>query len=193
MSTSVLFLFIVLTLSACNPENTENTNKTTPSRSTINTITPAKGVSQYSLTYKEKVLNLRDWDSNINLGQILGRPLKQSIRVLGEGADTHRGSVIKTLSYNGLTIELFSPRPDVQRFWILSMETSSRIYSTGNGIKAGSTVKEIETAYPTIQIALDGRTDSSNCAYILSEDNNNLRIEVVNGIAKLIRIYYEIP
>lgn len=173
MSTSVLFLFTVLTLSACNPENT---NKPALSRSTINTITPAKGVSQYSLTYKEKVLNLRDWDSNMNLGQILGRPLKQSIRVLGEGADTHRGSVIKTLSYNGLKIELFSPRPDVQRFWILSMETSSRIYSTGNGIKAESTVKEIETAYPTIQIALDGRTDSLNCAYILSEDNNNLRM-----------------
>lgn len=101
--------------------------------------------------------------------------------------------MIKTLFYNGLKIELFSPRPDIQQFWILSMETTSPMYSTGNGIKAGSTVKEIEAAYPTIQMALDGRTDASNCAYILSEDNNNLRIEVVNGIAKLIRIYYEIP
>ena len=59
----------------------------------------------------------------------------------------------------------------------------------------GNAVGEVKKAYPGIEIALDGRTDPNNCAYVVKdeEQNNYLQFEVTEGLVSGMKIYHLIP
>lgn len=128
----------------------------------------------------------------MNLEEVLGTPISQDIEELDNGADTHTGSLMKRIKYDGLQLELFSPKDNSKQFWIMAMEITKAGYKTSRGTEIGHTVKEVTDAYPDIQIAPDGRTDANNCAYeIKNEDQSSLvRLEVKEGLVSEMKIYH---
>lgn len=152
--------------------------------------------SDFSINVNNKYITLKDWDNKVDLKGILGDPVSEEKKVLGSGADTHTGSYIKTLFYDGLEIKLFSPKQDGNNFWILSMKVTSKAYAvTTKNIIIGDSVNKLKDKYPEIEMANDGRTDPDNCAYMFSstDDYEYLAFEAKDGIISEINIYHEIP
>jgi hypothetical protein len=170
-----------------NEESNEQTNEQTIGKEEIN---------NFALSINDTFINLRDWDYEANIEELLGAPISQEIEEI-EGAGQLTGSFIKKIEYDGLQFELFSPMQNGKDFWIMTMETSKKGYKTSKGIEIGNTVDEIKDAYPNISIALDGRTDPNNCAYALnnedSMDYSYLQFEVKDGLVSLMKIFYLIP
>lgn len=146
----------------------------------------------FALRVNDTFIHLKDWDYEVNLEEVLGTPISQDIEELGNGADTHTGSLMKRIKYDGLQLELFSPKDNSKQFWIMAMEITKAGYKTSRGTEIGHTVKEVTDAYPDIQIAPDGRIDANNCAYeIKNEDQSSfLRLEVKEGLVNEMKIYH---
>lgn len=152
--------------------------------------------SDFSINVNNKYITLKDWDNKVDLKGILGDPVSEEKKVLGSGADTHTGSIIKTLSYDGLEVKLFSPKGNGSYFWVMSMKVTSKVYAvTTKSIIIGDSVKKLKELYTEIEMAKDGRTDPNNCTYMLSsqDDYNYVTFEAKDGIISEINIYHEIP
>lgn len=144
----------------------------------------------FSLWMGNAYLKLGDWDDQVHIEGLLGRPVADTLEVLGNAADTHSGSLLKTLDYDGLQLELFSPKQNGETFWIMSMTASMAGYRTPEDIEVGHALEDLRTAYPGIEMALDGRTDPHNGAYQIDREMYDfLRFEVEDGIISEIRIF----
>jgi hypothetical protein len=165
--------------SNANEETTEQTVENSPA-------------NDFSLSINNAIITLNDWDYEVNLDEVLGDPVSQNVEELGDGADTHTGSFIKRVKYDGLQFELFSPKQNGKDFWIMTMEIFKKGYKTPRGIEIGNTVEAVMNAYPGIEIALDGRTNPNNCAYEISneEQYNYLRLDVKEGLVSGMKIYH---
>jgi len=150
--------------------------------------------SVFSLRINDASITLHDWDHEIKLEEILGPPVTQNVEEL-KNADTHTGSLIKKLEYDGLQIELFSPKQNGETFWIRSIEVSKEGYKTSKGIEIGDTMEEVKNAYPGIEMVLDGRTDPNNAAYEISDEvqNDHLQFEINEGLVSQIKIFNLVP
>jgi hypothetical protein len=203
----VLTLFMMTSCSSNQEKNkstievtSDTTNTTTPEKN-ANTTTPEKNanntvqhnVDEFSLKINNTLISLHDWDNQINLEEVLGKPISQNIQELK--GDSFTGSFLKKIKYDGLEIELFSPKDDGKKFWIMTMISTKEGYPTSKGIEVGSTVKEIKEAYPGINITEDGRTDPNNCAYEIKNEQeyNHMQFEVKDGVLVQIKIFHLIP
>jgi hypothetical protein len=150
--------------------------------------------NDFAIRVNNKYIALRQWDHEVNLGQILGNPISENVKVLGEGADTHQGTHIKTLKYDGLEVLLFSPEDNGKEFWVMSMAVTDGSYLTSKGIGLVNTVEEIKQAYSDVTMVQDGRTDPNNCAYEIRDDQNYnyLQFEVAGGKGKSIKMFHMI-
>ncbi|MCR8656890.1 hypothetical protein [Paenibacillus endoradicis] len=147
--------------------------------------------NDYSLIINNSIITLKDWDNKVDLQKILGEPISQNIEELGNEADTLKGSFIKTLEYDGLQIKLTSPKENGKDFWIMEMVVNKKDYKTSKGIEIGDKIEEVKNSYPDLEIALDGRTDPNNCAYVLSNEQvEYLQFEVKEGFVSEIKILY---
>jgi hypothetical protein len=149
----------------------------------------------YSITVNGNIIALRDWDYRIHLYEILGTPISEEIRELGLGSDTFTGCFVKTMKYEGLEIELFSPPDNGVTFWICSIKVTGDLYPTSRGIRVGDSLETLKNAYPSITKVLDGRTDDNNCAYEIADRESYLfmQFEIKDGVIQYISIYYTIP
>jgi hypothetical protein len=129
------------------------------------------------------------------LNEILGKPIEDKKEVLGSEADTFAGAVIQTLTYEGLTIYLFSAQEDPEEFWIMNMIAEDPEIYTPDGIRVGSTLAELKTAYPELAQVPDGRTDENSSAYMISnwEEFKAMEFEVEEGVVTQIKVYVELP
>ncbi len=199
---------IILLLSGCIknvPDKTgstsSNTTTTTPTTEVVAIeSTPdmpeQDAINEFSLLVGTKYISLKDWDYEADIQNVLGEPLKETQEVLGSGADTHAGSIIKTQEYEGLSLKLFSPKQNGKEFWVLQMFVNSDRYKTYREITVGTDINQLKQAYPETTIKLDGRTDPNNCAYVFNlgnMDGRYIRFEVADGIIKEIDFYFKIP
>ncbi len=138
---------------------------------------------------------MRDWDYKIHLYEILGTPISEEIIELGPGSDTFTGCFVKTMKYEGLEIELFSPLDNGVTFWILSIKVTGDLYPTSRGIRVGDSLETLKNAYPSLTKVPDGRTDDNNRAYGIADMSSCLfmQFEIKDGIIQYISIYYTIP
>jgi hypothetical protein len=99
------------------------------------------------------------------------------------------------MDYDGLQLELFSPKQNGETFWIRSMKASGEGYRTTREIAVGSPLKEMLEAYPEIGMAPDGRTDPDNAAYVMTDEMGelHLRFEVADGRVAEIQVYRVLP
>ncbi|MGI6491645.1 MAG: hypothetical protein ACOX0T_04370 [Pelotomaculum sp.] len=151
------------------------------------------GAGEYSLMFDGQAISLKSWDTDVDLSLLLGEPVSETIEVLGSTADTYSGSHIKTLKYEGFTIQLFSPKDNGKEFWIMSMHLTDGKLKTPRGITVGFTLADLKGAYKNLEIVPDGRTDINNCAYRLSREMYEYMVfEVEAGIVKEIKLYVEL-
>lgn len=149
-------------------------------------------LSDFSILIKGESLSLMDWDNEINLEELLGKPLREEVRQLGPGSDTYEGSYIKELKFSGLELELFSPKDNGKSFWVKSMLISDSKFETARSIKTGDSLEKLHSIYPELEPVLDNRKDPENMAYMIKEDfYNYIVFEVNNGSVAMITIYHE--
>lgn len=167
-------------------------NKTDDSGSS-DVITTEK-ISEFSFNTGTGSLALQDWDNKVDFDKLLGKPVSEDLKELSN-ADTFTGSFIKTKKYDGLEVELLSPKGNGKTFYVLSMKVSGTKFSTSRGIRVGDDVELLKQSYPEIQRVLDGRTDDSDCAYQYWEPDKYsfLRFEIKNNKVINIHAYYELP
>lgn len=198
----MIFLISTIVLTGCANDTIENDNTLIGNQNenvVIDSdeiaeleVTEPNEISEFSLHVNDNYISLNDWDNEVNIIGILGTPLSEEIKVLGDGADTHTGSYLKTLLYDGLEIHLFSPKQNGDSFWVLSMKITSQKYSTAQNVIVGDSLQKLKESYTNIEIAKDGRTDPNNCAYVIANNEKHLLFEIEDGIIKEINIYYEI-
>jgi hypothetical protein len=126
-------------------QDMENREEPTMPDITVDASTPI-GREDYNLYVNNDMIELSQWESNMDLEAILGTPKSVTIEVL-ENADTFSGSFKKTVVYEGLTMELFSPKDNGEDYWLLSMLITGDGYETYRGIGVGDTFEAIEAAY----------------------------------------------
>ncbi|MGM0879641.1 MAG: hypothetical protein ACQEXQ_01200 [Bacillota bacterium] len=193
---SMLFLSLFLIL-GCQKDN-EVTYTTLPEVAEYNienthedTNVEQIQIDEFTINFNGKLISLHDWDNEVDLEQVFGKPLSQDIVEL---ADSFTGSLLKKIKYDGLEMELFSPLGNGKNFWIMTMNISKTGYTTSKGIELGSTEQEVKDAYPDIKIAKDGRTDPNNFAYEINDDQYNyLQFEIKDGVVRQIKIFHLIP
>ncbi|MGM0885225.1 MAG: hypothetical protein ACQEXQ_29800 [Bacillota bacterium] len=170
-------------------ETSEEASEKTNEQSTENTA-----VNDFALSINDTFINLKDWDYELNLAELFGTPISQDVEEI-RGAGQLTGSFIKRTKYDGLQFELFSPQQNGKDFWIMTMEVTKKGFKTSRGIEIGNTVDEVKDAYPRVEIALDGRTDPNNCAYVIKNEDqyNFLQFEVKEGLISGMKIYHLIP
>jgi len=174
----IMIIIIVMFTGCSTTETNLNSNGNTPieqqkepveeekaSEQTTENDTP----SDFTLKIHDAFVTLHSWDNEINLEEILGTPVTQNVEEL-QNADTYTGSLFKRLEYDGLQMELFSPKGNGESFWIMSMKVTKEGYHTSRGIEVGSNIDEVKNAYPGIEMALDGRTDPNNAAYMMGDE-----------------------
>jgi hypothetical protein len=138
------------------------------------------------------VIALHDWDDEINLYKMLGQPISTEVEELGEGADTYRGSIIKTLTYDGIELTLFSPPHNRETFFVQVIEVTSEKFMTPRGIKVGDTVEDLKHAYPIVSLSNDGKSEENNGVYAVWGHQNELYFTVEEGRILKIRLLFEL-
>jgi len=143
--------------------------------------------SIFSLKIGDAVISVGDWDDQVDLEAILGPPSEQETTRL-ENADTHTGSFLKKLTYDGLEIDLFSPSGNGETFWILTMRVSKEGIPTSAGIEVGSTLDEALAAYPGMERVSNIRDDDQ--VYRLYSHSQYEYVEVVvrDGLVTAINV-----
>ena len=117
-------------------------------------------------------LTLRNWYDQAELSAVLGEPVAETNEVLGREADTHSGSHLKTLKYEGLVVQMFSPRDNGKDFWLMSMDlTSPKLQAPGHYCWLPLT--GLKEAYTGLEMVPDRRS-SNNCAYGINREDMSI-------------------
>lgn len=144
--------------------------------------------SDFTIWKDSKSISLHDREEDIDLQDILGKPKSEKTEQLGPGSDTFNGSYVKELSYDDITLQLFSPKENEKKFWIYDIVVTGKGLTTAKGIGVGDSLSELKKLYPDIKTVNDGRQDENNCAYEISKNDEYsfLTFEIKDG--KIIKI-----
>jgi hypothetical protein len=182
---SIFFLF----LGSCNQKGQQKADaKPTAVTSTIKEDHPQRDADLYTIHLGAATLSLQQWDSTINLNQLLGQPLKSGTRQMDKNADTHASAFIKTVEYPGLKLQLFSPPQNGRHFWVMEMTLTSGRYRTSKGITLGSAFDSVQKAYPSLQ-PFPG--NNKNMYYVAEQGyEKSMEMEFRGNRVKKLRLYY---
>lgn len=191
--TALLILYIVVCFS-CNNNGGSNKagtdtsiiTKTITENAALNDIDQQKDI--YGLAVNGNIIHLREWDSAINLDQILGTPLKKKTKQLDLNSDTFAGSFIKDLEYPGIKLKLFSPPQNGRTFWIQEIILTDKKHKTINGIRLGDALESVKQAYPSLK-KFPG--NSENMYWVANEGyEKSIEMEFEKDKLVTLRMYY---
>ena len=149
-------------------------------------------MSEFSFLIEDRKVTLMDWDDEVNLGDLFGKPKLELTEQLGAESDTFSGAYIKELKFSGIDLKLFSPKDNGKSFYILSMEVRDPKYQTIRGVRVGDALEALNKNYPEITPIPDGREDKNNRGYRLEQGAYNyIAFEVKDGFIIKISIYHE--
>jgi hypothetical protein len=134
-------------------------------------------------------ITLLDWDDKVNIAGILGKPAGDKTEVLGDGADTFKGSSVRTLKYDGLEISMMSPKDNGKTFYVLSMKVSGTRYETARGIKVGDTQERLEKLYPDAQF-VDGNKEDGSVKFENADKVKTITFSIKAGKVTSFEILY---
>ncbi|MBS4025529.1 MAG: hypothetical protein KGZ96_07610 [Clostridia bacterium] len=146
--------------------------------------------SDFTVKVGDNSVSLMTWDTEINLEEIFGKPLDIKVRQLGQDSDTFAGSYLKEVKFQGIEVELFSPKDNGQSFYVFSIKILDHKYETVRGIKVGDKLERLKELYPELMPILDGRKDDNNRGYMF-EEGDYITFEIINGEIIEIRVYRE--
>jgi hypothetical protein len=187
------FLVLLLMMFSCKQvTNTTNTVRDTAHSNENLAVTNEKPLDseafrEFTLIRGGIKLRLRDWKRTIDLEK-LGVPTDTSSTILGEGADTHRGSVVNDYKFKGIRIYFFGP-PGGKDLWLLSMEVTGTDWKTAREIRVGDDLNRLQERYPeaTNQFSGDKRI------YRFTEFEAVIEFVLKEEKISMIRVRYEIP
>ncbi|HET6512047.1 MAG TPA: hypothetical protein VFH43_07645, partial [Candidatus Kapabacteria bacterium] len=188
----ILLAFAIVLLASC--ESKREYTGAVQDTVTRSQDTLIGGVSReredYALVADSVAIPLRAWENEVRLERLLGKPLSDSSTMLGEGADTHIGAVIRTIKYEGLVLELYTPK-EKQIGWIMRMRATDRKYATSRGATTGESASRIKQLYPEGSVFPDGRNDTKRYAWFISDAGNNstLKFEIESDTVRQIDVY----
>jgi hypothetical protein len=134
---------------------------------------------------------LMQWDSTLQLSKLLGKPLTEKIRQLDQHSDTHSGSFIKELIYDGLKLKLFSPKQNGRTFWIQEIILTNNKFSSVSGTRMGDSLEKVKKDYPGLKL-FPG--NSPDMYYVADQGyEKSIEMEFVKKRLKSLRLYYMIP
>jgi hypothetical protein len=181
-------LLLVTSFYSCRQVATKNKIKTaaTELRDTISQH-DRDLFKEFSVRKGATELRIRDWKQTLNL-QELGTPRDTSGYVLGDGADTHRGSIIRNYVYDDIHLQFFGP-PQGKDVWLVNMELTASSWSTARGIRVGDPEAKMKKAYPEATNEFSG--DKNIYRYTVNE--SEIEFILRSGNIKSIKISYLIP
>lgn len=190
----LLLLILFLQLYSCTSSENNIAGPETIKNDTVpavKTVPPETQQEIYSVLINHNQISLRQWDSTLELNTLLGKPNKERIRQLDQNSDTHSGSYIRDLEYEGLKLKLFSPAQNGKSFWILEIILTSNKYQTSRMIRLGDSLQKVKQAYPEMKI-FPGNTD--NMFYVADAGyENSIEMGFLKDKLVKLRMYYMIP
>lgn len=99
---SYLFIISAFLFYGCS-DNRQVGNQVAADTAVNDTREPTSVTSKtdYAISANGKMIPLRAWEHEVDLEDVLGKPVSESIKQLGNTADTHSGASIKTLVFHG--------------------------------------------------------------------------------------------
>lgn len=134
-------------------------------------------------------IGLMNWDDKVDIKKILGDPISEDIEVLGEGADTFKGSTLRKLKYNGLELTLMSPKDNGNTFFVLNIRITGDKYSTWRNIQIGDEVQKLLKQYPEHQF-IEGNKSNGRLKFENADLSKNIIFTIKKGIVHLIEYNY---
>lgn len=134
----LVVIFILMAFPLLTGEITDETNET-------------EEVDLYSFIFEDQVLTIKQDLSAEDLYASFGKPISEVIEEVDDGGDTYQGAVVHSLTYEGITIYLFSPQKEPAAFWLMSMTATGSAIHTPQQIAVGSTLEELRSAYPGLE------------------------------------------
>ncbi len=145
----------------------------------------------FGITSNHIQIKLMDWNDKIDLETALGKPGSVEKKVLGDGADTFKGTFWEKRIYNNLELILLSPKDNGKTYYIQNMKITGQSYRTARDITLGSNVNEVLEKYP--QAVWNYKKDNSNGSMRFSgSDNRYIDFDIENGKVKTIELVYEL-
>lgn len=187
------FLVLLLMMFSCKQvTNTTNTVRDSAHSSENLAVTNEKPLDsaafrEFTLIRGGIKLRLRDWKNTINLEK-LGVPTDTSSTILGEGADTHRGSLVKNYSYKDIRLRFFGP-PGGKDLWLLNMEVTGPDWETAREIRVGDDLNRLKERYPEATNQFSG----DKKIYWFAEFEAVIEFVLKEEKISMIQVRYEIP
>ena len=140
---------------------------------TLNTL------SDFGFSYNGSRIHLGDWDYRVNVTEILGEPQQLNKRLIDE-------IWYKTLRYDGIMINLRSPKGNGTSFYVDNIVITGSSYVSSRGICTGDSYEKILASY---NYSHEGNFDELNHIYTFSDLSVSfISFEVSEGIVKKIDI-----
>lgn len=177
----VILIFIAFPLLI--EESTDETNET-------------EEVDLYSLLFEDQVLTIKQALPAEDLYASFGKPISEVIEEVDDGGDTYQGAVVHSLTYEGITIYLFSPQKEPAAFWLMSMTATGSAIHTPQQIAVGSTLEELRSAYPELEELPYDYAEEGNPQYYLVHDweaMKAMQFKVLDNRVAQINVYVEMP
>lgn len=144
----------------------------------------------FAAKYNGGEIKLGDWDDKVDLKAIMGEPVSQEVKQLGDGADTFTGSYVKEMVYDGIKLGLMSPKDNGKTFFVDRIEITLGDYETSRGIKIGDGYDKILDSY----VYSGAGYDAQNHTYTFTDGSiSYLSFDVQRGVVKSITLYAEHP
>jgi hypothetical protein len=204
MKMSISLLFISALCACSNQTNNNRSSKTNSGSDSAGLHSKVKSVNDsayivpaghdtsiYSIQLNGTMISLQQWDSTLNLEQLLGKPIKQRIKKLDLNSDTHAGSFIKDLEFEGLKLKLFSPPQNGKHFWILEIILTNNKYKTTKGVTIGDPFEKVKQVYPALK-KFPG--ENENMFYVSDQSyEKSMEMDFEKNKLRSLRLYYMIP
>jgi len=187
------FLCLLFVICACNQQTETPQSGSLPSPDTLpkdSTSHDATAIDSnlYSIQVAGITISLQQWDSTVNLEQVLGKPLRRKTKELDQNSDTYAGSFTRELEYDGLKLKLFSPPQNGRTFWIQEIILTGNRYKTGSGIGIGDHFEQVKKACPALK-KFPGINENM---YYVADDRyeKSIEMEFEKERLKKLRMYY---
>lgn len=180
-------LIIMVTFASCGAGGERGVQTTRGTPDTGRQARDSSLFSEFSVRNARTALELRSWKRTLDMEE-LGPPEDTSSYVLGDGADTHKGSMIRDYRYRTIRLQFFGP-PGGQDIWLLNIELTGDDWQTARGIKTGDPENKLKTAYPEAE----NKTSADPNIYRYVKEESFIEFNLRNGRITLIKLGYMIP
>ncbi|HHU85575.1 MAG: hypothetical protein ACOX86_06330 [Pelotomaculaceae bacterium] len=158
---------------------------------------PALGEGDFSVESGQRSVKLGDSDRDVNLKEIFGEALSESVVRLGADAGTLAGSYVKQRVYDGIELGLISGRGSGGPFYVDTMHITGGAHATARGVMVGDSYTRILELYPAKSGEEPAKEDPRNRSYSYASVNEGegmlLSFEVRDGVIVSITLQVEHP